>query len=173
MVVFIGADVRQACSVSTHTMAMLSCNNKDELAMSHAHKPDAVMHPLSRLSLLHSTPTHDKVDCWPQSQCNNSFQPTQFMFIPHRTSIPGFHKAFQNQLRSPQQGVDTILWLALEVRVRVAHLLAGLILAYMDELGDSPLATADACLPHCFRAMQPCMMRPVDVSCKPAETSHW
>ena len=33
-----------------------------------------------------------------------------------RTSIPGFHKAFQDKLRSPEEGVDTIVWLALEVR---------------------------------------------------------
>lgn len=32
-----------------------------------------------------------------------------------RTSIPGFHKAFEKRLRTPQQGVDTIVWLALEV----------------------------------------------------------
>jgi hypothetical protein len=32
-----------------------------------------------------------------------------------RSSIPAFHKAFQDKLRDTQQGVDTILWLALEV----------------------------------------------------------
>lgn len=31
-----------------------------------------------------------------------------------RTSIPGFHKAFQAKLRDPAQGADTIVWLALE-----------------------------------------------------------
>lgn len=31
-----------------------------------------------------------------------------------RTSIPGFHKAFQAKLRDPAQGCDTIVWLALE-----------------------------------------------------------
>jgi dehydrogenase/reductase SDR family protein 12 len=30
-----------------------------------------------------------------------------------RTSIPGFHAAFKDKLRSPQQGADTVLWLAL------------------------------------------------------------
>jgi hypothetical protein len=33
-----------------------------------------------------------------------------------RSSIPGFHKAFKDKLRDTQQGVDTIVWLALEVR---------------------------------------------------------
>jgi dehydrogenase/reductase SDR family protein 12 len=32
-----------------------------------------------------------------------------------RSSISAFHKAFQDKLRDTQQGVDTILWLALEV----------------------------------------------------------
>lgn len=31
-----------------------------------------------------------------------------------RTSIPGFHKAFQAKLRDPAHGSDTIVWLALE-----------------------------------------------------------
>lgn len=31
-----------------------------------------------------------------------------------RSSIPGFHKAFQDKLRDTQQGADTVLWLALE-----------------------------------------------------------
>jgi dehydrogenase/reductase SDR family protein 12 len=34
-----------------------------------------------------------------------------------RSSIPGFHAAFKDKLRDTQQGVDTILWLALEVGV--------------------------------------------------------
>jgi hypothetical protein len=32
-----------------------------------------------------------------------------------RTSIPGFHKAFKQKLRDVDQGVDTVVWLALEV----------------------------------------------------------
>jgi NAD(P)-dependent dehydrogenase (short-subunit alcohol dehydrogenase family) len=36
-----------------------------------------------------------------------------------RTSIPGFHKAFQAKLRDTAQGVDTILWLALEDEARL------------------------------------------------------
>lgn len=31
-----------------------------------------------------------------------------------RTSIPGFHSAFQAKLRDAAQGADTIVWLALE-----------------------------------------------------------
>eukprot|EP00775_Hariotina_reticulata_P012698 gene12698-12829_t len=31
-----------------------------------------------------------------------------------RTSIPGFHKAFQHKLRDAEQGADTVVWLALE-----------------------------------------------------------
>jgi hypothetical protein len=39
-----------------------------------------------------------------------------------RTSIPGFHKAFKDKLRTPEEGVDTIVWLALEVRGRITKL---------------------------------------------------
>lgn len=31
-----------------------------------------------------------------------------------RTSIPDFHAAFSTKLRSPGQGADTVVWLALE-----------------------------------------------------------
>lgn len=30
-----------------------------------------------------------------------------------RTSIPGFHRAFETKLRSPAQGCDTIVWMSL------------------------------------------------------------
>jgi hypothetical protein len=42
-----------------------------------------------------------------------------------RSSIPAFHKAFQDKLRDTQQGVDTILWLALEVCVHLLRSLCG------------------------------------------------
>lgn len=32
-----------------------------------------------------------------------------------RTSLPSFHKTFAAKLRTPKQGVDTVVWLALEV----------------------------------------------------------
>jgi len=31
-----------------------------------------------------------------------------------RTALPGFRKALGERLRTPQQGVDTVLWLALQ-----------------------------------------------------------
>lgn len=34
-----------------------------------------------------------------------------------RTSLPSFHKTFGSKLRTPEQGVDTVVWLALEVGV--------------------------------------------------------
>lgn len=33
-----------------------------------------------------------------------------------RTSIPGFHKSFEKKLRDTAMGVDTILYLSLQVR---------------------------------------------------------